>query len=128
MFGAFLRKIGHLSKRNSFEEDLDAEIQFHLETRIADLQSEGLSKEEAMAQARREFGPRARAREETRSAWDFAWVEQTAADTRFALRSFARRRSFAFASILCLAIGIAANALIFSLVNGVLLRELPYPQ
>jgi len=70
-----------------------------------------------VAQARKEFGSRARASEETRSAWSITWLEQTIADVRFALRSFARRKSFAFASILCLAIGIAANVLIFSLVQ-----------
>ena len=127
MFGEIIRKVVHLTRQTRFEEDFDAEIQFHLETRIEDLESEGLSKAEAVAQARREFGPRARASEDTRSAWSIAWLEQTIADARFALRSFGRRKSFAFASILCLAIGIAANVLIFSLVNGVLLRQLPYP-
>ena len=127
MFGEIIRKCVHLTRQTRFEEDFDAEIQFHLETRIADLESEGLSKAEAVAQARREFGPRAKSSEDTRSAWSIAWLEQTTADVRFALRSFGRRKSFAFASILCLAIGIAANVLIFSLVNGVLLRQLPYP-
>ena len=127
MFGEIIRKIVHLTTRTRFEEDLAAEIQFHVETRIAELESEGLSKEQALAQVRREFGSRARASEETRSAWSIAWLEQTIADVRFALRSFARRKSFAFAAILCLAIGISANVLIFSLVNGVLLRQLPYP-
>ena len=127
MFGEIIRKFVHLTRRNRFEQEFAAEIQFHLETRIADLEGEGLSKEQAVAQARREFGSRAGASEETRLAWNVAWLEQTTADVRFALRSFARRKSFAFAAILCLAIGISANVLIFSLVNGVLLRELPYP-
>ncbi|HEV8416824.1 MAG TPA: ABC transporter permease [Bryobacteraceae bacterium] len=128
MFAQILRKLAHLTRPGRFEEDFDAEIQFHLETRIENLEREGLGKEQAVAQARREFGSRARASEETRSAWNFAWIEQIAADVRFAFRSFTRRKTFAFASILCLAIGIAANALMFSLVNGVLLRKLPYPQ
>jgi putative ABC transport system permease protein len=127
MLREIIRKLVHLTRRARFEEDFDAEIQFHLETKIADLENEGLSKEQAVAQARREFGSRARASEETRSAWNVALLEQTIADIRYALRSFARRKAFAFASIVCLAIGIAANVLIFSLVNGVLLRELPYP-
>jgi putative ABC transport system permease protein len=128
MFGEIIRKFIHLTRMSRFEEDFAAEIQFHLETRIADLENEGLSKEQAVAQARREFGSRARASEDTRSAWNVAWLEQTVADIRFALRSFTRRKSFAYAAILCLAIGMSANVLIFSLVNGVLLRELPYPQ
>ena len=127
MFADIFRKLAHLTRRSRFEEDFDAEIRFHLEARIADLLSEGLSQEAASARARREFGSHLRVTEETRSAWDFAWMEQMVADVRFAVRSFARRKSFAVASILCLAIGIAANALIFSLVNGVLLRDLPYP-
>jgi len=127
MFAPIIRKLAYLTRRDRFEEDLDTEIRFHLETRIADLESGGLSKADASAQARSEFGSRIRTSEETRSAWSFVWLEQIVADVRFALRSFARRRSFALASILCLAIGIASNALIFSLVNGVLLRDLPYP-
>jgi putative ABC transport system permease protein len=128
MFAQIIRKLAHLIRRSRFEEDFDAEVRFHLQSRIEDLERGGLSQDQAAAQARREFGSRARASEETRSAWAFAWSEQVAADARFAFRSFARRKTFAAASILCLAIGIAANALIFSLVNGVLLRELPYPQ
>src|SRR4029079_7887722 len=127
MFAPIIRKLAHLTRRDRFEEDLDTEIRFHLESRIADLESGGLSKADASAQARSEFGSRIRTSEETRSAWSFVWLEQIVADVRFALRSFARRKSFALASILCLAIGIASNALIFSLVNGVLLRDLPYP-
>ena len=127
MFAKIFRKLAHLTRRSRFEEDFDAEVRFHLETRIADLQSEGLSQEAATARARQEFGSHLRATEEARSAWDFVWMEQIVADVRFALRSFTRRKSFAAASLLCLAIGIAANALIFSLVSGVLLRDLPYP-
>src|SRR5690242_18541458 len=106
MFAELFRKLAHLTRRSRFEEDFDAEVRFHLETRIADLQSEGLSRDAATARARQEFGSRLRAIEETRSAWDFAWMEQIVADVRFALRSFARRKSFAVASVVCLAIGI----------------------
>lgn len=127
MFGEFLRRLSHLTNRRRFEEDFDAEIVFHLDARIAELERNGLSHAEAAARARREFGPRARAGEETRAAWQFSWLEQAAADARFAKRSFGRRKAFAIGSIVCLAIGIAANVLIFSLVNGVLLRKLPYP-
>jgi hypothetical protein len=52
MFGEIIRKFIHLTRMSRFEEDFAAEIQFHLETRIADLENEGLSKEQAVAQAR----------------------------------------------------------------------------
>ena len=93
MLAEILRKLVHLATRTGFEADLAAEIQFHLETRIAELENEGLSKEQAVSQARREFGSRARAGEETRSAWNVAWLVQSIGDVRFALRSFARRKS-----------------------------------
>jgi len=74
MFPQIIRKLAHLTRLGRFEEDIDAEIRFHLETRIENLEREGLGKEQAVAQARREFGSRARASEETRSAWNFAWI------------------------------------------------------
>lgn len=82
---------------------------------------------EAQSRARHEFGPAARAREETRDAWRFQWLEDLVLDMRRAMRSLRRSPALALTAIGCLALGIGANTLIFSLVHAILLRSLPYP-
>jgi putative ABC transport system permease protein len=74
-----------------------------------------------------EFGSRTRVAEDTRAAWRFRWLEDVVADGSYALRAFRRRPAFALTAVACLALGIGANALIFSLVNAAFLRPLPYP-
>src|SRR5689334_20884135 len=127
MLGEIFRRLSYFGRRSRFENELSAEIQFHVEARTAELEGEGFPRHEAIAQARREFGSRSMAAEHSRSAWQFAWIEQTMADLRHAGRSFTRSPIFTITAVSCLAIGIAANTLIFSLVNAAFLRQLPYP-
>ncbi len=127
MLGEIFRRIRYLGRRSKFEQEWGDEVRFHLEARIEELQHDGLTYEEARAQAAREFGPRARSNEDSRAAWQFRWMEELGADFRYAVRSFSSRPAFALTAIGCLAIGIGANTLIFSLVNTVLLRSMPYP-
>ena len=121
------RRLRYFGQRARFEEEVRSEIQFHIDARAAELEAGGVPRADAIAQARREFGSRSIAAEGSRSAWQFAWIEQTFADLRHAGRSFIRRPIFAISAISCLAVGIAANTLIFSLVNAAFLRPLPYP-
>jgi putative ABC transport system permease protein len=121
------RRTAHVARRAQFDRELDEEIRFHLESRIEELETTGVSHDDAVAQARREFGSRARTAEESREAWRFQWLEDLFVDLRHAARSFRRSPAFALTAIGCLALGIAANTLIFSLVNTILLRALPYP-
>lgn len=127
MFRELIRRIGYLGRRARFDAEFGTEVEFHLGERAAELESEGLSRQEAVAQARREFGSRALATEDSRSAWQLDWIEQMLSDLRQAARSFARGPMFALTAICCLAIGVAANTLVFSLINAVFLRPLPYP-
>jgi putative ABC transport system permease protein len=122
------RRIAYLGRRGKFDRELDAEIRFHVSSRITELLDSGLSHADAVMQARREFGSSARTREDTRSAWQFRWLEDLLTDLRHALRAFLRNRAFTLTALVCLALGIGANTLIFSLVNAILLRPLPYPQ
>jgi predicted permease len=114
------RRLRYLGSRRRFDEELEQEIRFHLETRAEELQREGLGEAEARARARREFGSTAIAGEEARSSWQFVWLEDLVADLRYALRAFRRNPSFAATAVFCLALGVGANTTMFSIAMEVL--------
>ena len=123
-----LHRIGYLSRPRRFDRQLDAELRFHIDSRADELERQGYSRSAAEARALAEFGSRTRVAEDARAAWQFRWIEDLIADITYALRAFRRYRAFAATAVGCLALGIGANALIFSLVNAALLRPLPYPE
>ncbi len=114
--------------RRRIDRDVDDEIQAHLEERVADLVAEGMPRAGALAMARREFGNVGLTAERSREVWRWAPVEELLADVRYALRQLRRAPAFAAASIVTLALGIGANTAVFSVVNAVVLRPLPFPE
>lgn len=123
-----LHRLGYLPRHRRFDRQLDAELQFHIESRTDELEQQGYARPDARARAIAEFGSPIRVTEDSRAAWQFRWLEDVIADTAYAVRAFRRRPAFAATAIGCLALGIGANAMIFSLVNAAFLRPMPYPE
>lgn len=111
-----------LWSRRRLYGDLSEEIREHLEEKIEELVAEGMSRPDAEAKARREFGNVALLEEDSRAVWRWAIVEDFFMDARFGARMLRKTPGFTAIAVVTLALGIAANTTIFSAVNGWMLR------
>jgi predicted permease len=120
--------IPQIFRRRKFNEDLSEEIRQHIEERTEQLMREGMSAEEAARAARRAFGNRTLLEERSREVWQWPTLESIGADLRFAARQLRRSPGFAVIAIATLALAIGANALVFGVLNALILRPLNVPQ
>ena len=120
------RRVGMLARRGKFERELEEEMRLHRELKEKELIAGGVESQEARYAANRQFGNAMNLRERGTETWGWRWLQEGLRDVSFSLRIFVKSPGFSLTAILILAFGIGLTTAIFSVVNVVLLRPLPY--
>jgi hypothetical protein len=126
---AYFRGVGaKLFRRSRLAREMEEELQAHMELRADDLVRSGMARAEAERQARIEFGAQAKFKEESYAALGGGFLDVLPGDVRLALRVLRKAKGFTFAAIVTLALAIGANAVVFGVMDALLLRPLRVPQ
>ncbi len=124
----FLMRLAEVFRKERRERELEAEVRAHLDALAEENVRRGMSMGEARQAARREFGGVEQTKEIYRGRRGLPLLESLSQDLRFACRSLAKRRGFTAAAILIVALGVGATTAVFSVVDRILFRSLPYPE
>ena len=125
--GELWRRLLFRLQERRMDRELQQEMQFHLEMKERENQDSGMAAPDAYYAARRQFGNVARLSESSREAWGWPAFESAVQDVKLAVRALRRNPSFSALAVLTLALGIGANTAVYSVVQAVLLRPLPFP-
>jgi len=125
---SWLRRLMNTLRRRRVDRDLRRELDFHIVERIDQLRAEGMPRDQARVAAQKQFGNALRIREDTHELNNIGWIERLTNDLRVTFRMIRKSPGFSLAAILTLALGIGSTTAVFSVVNGVLIRPLPYPE
>lgn len=117
-----------LWRRGRLEEQLEKELRFHLDQHASDLISRGDAPEQAQRRARLALGGPGQVKEKCRDARGTRWAEELLQDISYTLRTFRQKPGFVAITLLILALGIGATTVMFTVINSVLLRPLPFPE
>lgn len=126
MVGEWGRRLRLLfSSRAQFDREMDEEMHLHRDLRAREFREMGTAADEADYVAQRKFGNTLRLREQSRAAWGWGWLERLAMDVRYGVRRLRKSPGFTLITVVTLALGIGANAAIFTLINAIFLKSLP---
>src|SRR5579862_6562183 len=122
----FRRRLRYWLDRGDRQRLLWEEMEFHIESMTLELAAQGMSEPAARAAAHKKFGNMTQKSEEARSTWIARWISDLAQDLRYSFRSMRRDAGFTAFTILIAGLGIGASSTVFSVVNALLLRPLPF--
>jgi predicted permease len=122
-----MQVLSKLFSRTRRYDDISVSIREHIEERTEELIEEGMARKQAEQAARREFGNVTLMRERSREVWQWPALESIVADLKLTLRRLRKSPGFAATVLLTMALGIGANTTVFSVIDSVLLKPLPYP-